>query len=129
MFSNDVALQNVAATVRTYALKSVTDGKSVRSVSGAVLGNPRTLSISHTQVLRGKNAIGQPIYGDRHLVRIDTTTTNGDGISQTGSVYVVIEQPQTIVSKADVQQCIEELVFFLSTASYGNVAKLLNSEP
>lgn len=121
MFSNDITLAGDASSSTTYALRSVVDGKSIRSDASATLGSPKSLTVNHSVI---KKADG--LMADRHLARFDRTEVNSEGKSSTASVYVVLEVPRSIVTEAQVLDMVTQLKNFLST---GNLDKLLNSEP
>jgi len=121
MFANDIVLAGEASSSTTYALRSVTDGKSVRGDASASLGSPRTLTINHSVVKRADGTMA-----DRHLARLDRTEVNSEGKSATASVYQVTEVPRSIVTEAQVLDMCTQLKNFLSNA---NLDKLFNSEP
>jgi hypothetical protein len=99
---------------------SIVDGKAIRSNPSAPLGEPETLTISHSP---RSGAVGAPL---RHLVRLDLTKSNVAGEKQTGSVYMVLEAPLTIITSAQLSDMVTQLKNFLSA---GNLTKLINNEP
>lgn len=127
MFSNDITLAGDASSSTVYSLQSIANGKSIRGDAAATLGQPKTLTVSHGEVQRGKSLSGVQRVADRHLVRIDRTVNDSLGESQTASVYVVIESPRLIVTEAMQKDMVTQLVNFLTGSGY--VDKLLNSEP
>jgi len=120
MFNTDVTLAGDNSSTRGYSLTSIVDGKAIRSNASAPLGEPETLTVSHSKRSADPNA------STRHLVRLDLTKTNGLGESATGSVYCVIESPKTIITTAQISDMVTQLKNFLSAA---NLLKLLNNEP
>lgn len=121
MFTNDVTLAGDASSTRTYALTSIAGGTAIRANASVATGESEVMTISHGR----KN--GKPDAPERHMVRLDLTKVNTTtGTSATGSVYVVIEEPQSIVTAAQLQDMVTQLKNFLSAA---NVTKLLNGEP
>jgi len=121
MFATDITLAGDASSTRTYALTSIVNGKAIRANASVAAGEAELLTISHSPPAKGSSA------PTRHLVRFDLTKVNAtSGLSQTGSVYVVIEEPQNTVTTAQLQDMITQLKNFLSA---GNVAKMLNDEP
>jgi hypothetical protein len=123
-FTTDIQLIGDAASDQTYSQISLVGGKCIRNDSARVLGNPRSLIISHEVVGKQLKAM------DRHLVRlnlVEEDTGTDDIATISGSVYCVIEAPRRIVTEAMLSDMVTQMVDFLTTA--GNLAKFLNSEP
>jgi len=121
MFATDITLAGDASSTRTYALTSIVNGKAIRANASVAAGEAEVLTISHGQKSK------DPSAPTRHLIRLDLQKVNStSGLSQTGSVYAVIEEPQNTVTTAQIQDMVTQLKNFLSAA---NVAKLLNDEP
>jgi hypothetical protein len=117
------ALTLTGATVNsTYGLRSITDGKSIRSDATAPLGSPHTVTVSHS--LRNAK---DPESALRHLFRLDWTGHNSvTGLPEVASMYIVVELPQsTTFSSADLTNMQAQL--FNGVA--GNWSAFLNSEP
>lgn len=122
MFNNDITLAGDSSSTRTYALRGVTDGNSIRSNASAPTSAPEAMLIKNQTSSRGGVAL------NRTLVRLDLTKINTPGVPLTGSVYVTFEVPQDPVwTVAIIKDMRTQLVNFLTTA--GNVEKLLNGEP
>jgi hypothetical protein len=122
MFTNDITLAGDNSSSTVYALRSITDGKSVRGDASAALGSPKTLTVNHSVVSRA----GQ-VTADRHLVRLDRTEVNSEGTSATASCYMVLEAPRSIVTEAQCLDMVTQLKNFILGSGY--LDKLLNSEP
>jgi hypothetical protein len=124
MFPSSITLTGDAASSQTYDQISLVGGKCIRDDAARDLGTPRTMIISHENKGSGLTAV------DRHLVRLNLVEedTGTDAIATiSSSVYLVIEAPRRIVTKAMIKDQITQLIGFLETATY--VDKLLNSEP
>ncbi|DAD51270.1 coat protein [ssRNA phage Zoerhiza.1_6] len=121
MFLTDIVSAGDSSSTRTYSLRSILDGSSVRANSAAPLNAPETLTIKHSKSSRG----GIPL--DRHLARFDLTKINSSSAPVVASVYVNIEVPEdAVITAAIIKDMRTQLTNFLSDA---NVAKLLNGEP
>jgi hypothetical protein len=122
MFDTDLVL-NDADVDRTYSLKSIVDGKSIRGALGGTLGEPRTLTISH-----GKRNPKDPSSPDRHLVRLDRVKHDANGVPQTASCYLVLENP---VDGTFTELELHRLAFAINNAvaSDPRFAKFVNNEP
>jgi len=133
MLANDVTLVNATFGAgdisELVSLISIVDRKSVRSAPGAITGESTYLTVSHSEVERGKDSVGKPVKADRHLVRIDHTATDVDGIAATASVYLVIEEPRSVITAARLKAMIDQLVTLLYSSAQANLIKVLNSEP
>jgi hypothetical protein len=122
MFTNDITLAGDSSSTRTYALRSITDGNSVRANASASATLPETLQVKHQLSSRG----GVPL--DRHLVRLDLGLNSANQGVVSPSVYLTIEVPRDpIVTVAIIKDMKTQLVNFLATSGY--VDKLLNGEP
>jgi hypothetical protein len=107
MISDLLALGNGTST-KTYTLRAIVEGKSIRGDSAATLGEPRTVTISHS--LRNPKDPSSP---QRHLVRLDETRVNSLGVKSTASVYMVVEIPQDDVwTDAVIDALMTEIVNF-----------------
>lgn len=121
MFAFDITLVGDSASTRTYSLKDVTNGNSIRSAATAPLNAPEVLTIKNQKSSRGG------IVLDRHLVRLDLTKINGSGAPVQASVYVTIEVPEdAVITAAIIKDMRTQMINFMSDA---NVVKLLNGEP
>lgn len=121
MFANDITLAGDASSTRTYALTSILNGSSIRSNASVAAGEAELMSISNTRKSKA------PDSPTRHLVRLDLTRVNSTtGVPATGSVYVVIEEPQATITPVMIQDMVTQLKNFLTAA---NVTKILNDEP
>jgi len=121
MFAFDITLAGDSSSTRTYSLKSVVEGSSLRGAATAPLNAPETLSIKNQKSSRG----GIPL--DRHLVRFDLTKINASGAPVTASVYQTMEVPEdSVFTAAIIKDMRTQMINFMSDA---NVAKLLNGEP
>jgi len=120
MFTTDVTLAGDASSTRTYALTSIAGGQSVRANASVAVGEAEVMTISHGRKTKA------PDSPERHLVRLDLTKVSALGVPATGSVYVVIEEPQATVTPAQIQDMATQLKNFLTA---GNITKLLNGEP
>jgi hypothetical protein len=118
----DVVLTgDVAPTSRTYAFNSMEGGRSIRKNALAPLGEPETLTVAHTATKRGTQSV------DRHLVRIDLTKSDVNGVLAVGSVQVVLEVPRVILTAAQIKDMWLRVVNLFATSGY--MDKILNSEP
>jgi hypothetical protein len=123
MYATDITLAGDSSSTRTYALRSIVDGNSVRANASAPANEPETLTIKHSA---SKRKDGTVI--NRHLVRADLTKVNSTTqLSQTGSCQVVFENPtDSAITLNHLKDMRTQLVNFLTDA---NLAKLINSEP
>jgi hypothetical protein len=124
MFSSSITLTGDAASTQTYDQISLVGGKCIRADAARDLGTPRTMIISHETKGSGLSAV------DRHLVRLNLVEedTDVDAIATiSSSVYLVIEAPRRIVTKAMIEDQVTQLIDFLTTE--GNMDKFFNSEP
>lgn len=120
-FSAQVSI-NDGTTTYAYDQISLVDSKSVRRVASRGVNFPKSLTISHAE---SGSATSKT---NRSLVRLNDTredALSGKGVS-TGSVYVVIEKPQRVITDEIIQNMVKEIIAFLTPA---NVTKLLNGEP
>lgn len=121
MFTNDITLAGDASSSTTYALLSIADGKSVRGNAAATLGQPQTLTVSHSVTKRGSLQV------DRHLARLDKTKLDALNSPVGAAVYAVLEVPRnSAITEAEINDMVTQLKNFLSA---GNIDKLLNGEP
>jgi hypothetical protein len=125
MLDIDQVLNNGAIN-RTYSLKSISDGKSIRGDATASTAEPRTLTVSHS--LRNPKDPSSPV---RHLVRLDATQLNAvTAVPEQMSLYAVMEIPQTATfTNVEADALKNELVNFLVGSSSAMFNKWLNSEP
>jgi hypothetical protein len=125
MITDPLVLNNGTSN-KTYTLRSIADGKSIRGDSAATLGEPRTVTISHG--LRNPKDPTSPV---RHLVRLDETRVNTDGIKTQASIYVVVEVPQDDVwTNANLELLTLEMTnFILNGGNFGRWEQFLHSEP
>lgn len=122
MFNTDITLAGDSSSTRTYALRSIIDGSSVRSNPSAPTAELETLSIKHTRSVR------DGITVKRHLVRLDLAKLNSasNKVPQ-AAVYVVMEVPQdSAITTAMVKDMVTQLKNFLDSA---NTTKIINDEP
>jgi hypothetical protein len=120
-FDPTLTLTGNSASSHVYAAISYDKNKIIRRDNSTGLGQPQDLTISHSE-----SKVGGALY-DRHLIRLDRTRVNSEGVAATGSVYVVISSPRSgIVTAADIADMVTQLEGFFDATS---VAKLLNSEP
>lgn len=120
-FPTDLSIDDLTPTTFTYSQISLENSKSVRRDSNRDLATPRTLVISHTASGKGLDTV------DRHLIRFNDVKEDADAVTvRSGSVYMVIEKPQRIVSDADIESMVEQMAAFLTAA---NLIKILNGEP
>lgn len=121
MFANDITLAGDNSSSTVYSLLSIADGKSIRGNAAATLGQPQTLTVSHSTAKRGSLTV------DRHLVRLDKTKLNALSAPVTCGLYVVLEVPRdSTFLESEVLDMSTQLKNFLSQ---GNIDKLLNGEP
>jgi len=117
------------ANVRVYDVLTLDPTGSKRAVAGLALGLQQLLTISHQKVGRGKNAAGNPVYADRHLIRFDDVKTNADGIEKVLTCYTVLEVPRdALFSVTDVQSFTGRTNTLLNGSSFANLLKILNNE-
>jgi len=130
MFNTELATAGTEAA-QTFGLVSVSGGKSIRSLSGRAVGEPRLITISHQEVVRGKNAAGLPAKADRHLLRFDTTEVHGTtGVPSTESIYLVIEKPQDgLHTTAITIDTLSRIYNLLAESTWNGMTKFLNNEP
>lgn len=119
MLSTDVTVTGDLGS-HTYSLVSIKDGNSVRSDPTAPQGEPRYLSVKHTDEKQGGVKVR------RHLVRFDLNVNSAEGETATASAYVVLVNPQRITTRAHQLHLVSLLKNFLSTT---NTEKVLNGEP
>ncbi len=119
--ATDITLAGDASSSQMYSFANYpTPASSLRAdrVKGAAL--PRTLAISHSVMSKGTQKT------DRHLARLNLVSADAvTGEKVTQSVYLVIEQPQTVATVAGAKDMITQLKNFLSS---GNIDMLLNNE-
>ena len=121
MFNTDITLAGDSSSTRTYSLRSIVDGSTVRANASAPVNAPETMTIKHGVSSRG----GIPL--DRHLVRLDLTKINSASNPVTASLYVTAEVPQdAAITAAMIKDMRTQLQNFWIDA---NVVKLLNGEP
>jgi hypothetical protein len=105
-----------------YAEVQNTGSKCLYSDRSREIGVPRTLEIAHTNV--GTNDAKRL----RSLIKLSNTKENpsveGDTVEQ--KVHIVIDTPLRIVEKADVDDLIDQLISFITSANF--VDKVMNSE-
>jgi hypothetical protein len=122
MFSNDITLAGDSSSTRTYALRSIVDGNSVRAAATAPVGEDESLAIKHSLVVQKTG-----IPADRHLVRLDLAKLNSEEKLAGAALYVVIEIPRdSVITAAIIKDMRTQLVNFLTNT---NVDKLINREP
>jgi hypothetical protein len=122
MFDTNLVLNDLNVD-RTYALKSIVDGKSIRGALGATLGEPWTLTISH-----GKRNPKDPTSPDRHLMRLDRVKHDPAGVPQTASCYIVVENPiDGTFSELDLHRLV--FAIYNGLASDPRFAQFINNEP
>jgi len=123
-FDTDLTLVGTGAVDHVYSQISLQDRKSIRQMASKPLGTPCSLTLAHSTKGNGMTAT------DRHLVRLDEVkedTGSDDIATLSQSVYLVLETPRRIFDEADVQNSVDQLVDFITTA--GVLTKILNSEP
>lgn len=122
MLATDITLAGDSSSLRTYSLRSIVDGNSVRGASTAPLDQPETLSVKH------QTSTKESVVYDRHLIRFDL----GKIHSVTGrpvniSIQTVVEVPRdSSATVAMVRDIRTQLVNFMSNA---NLDKVLAREP
>lgn len=122
MFTTDIVLAGESSSTRTYSLRSIEGGNSIRANALAPVGESELLTIKHSSSI---NKDGLAV--ERHLVRLDLQKVTSEGKPANVSVYVVIEVPQdAVITAAIVKDMRTQMVNFLTL---GNVDKLLNDEP
>lgn len=131
MLATSLTTQNSAAVAETYELQSIAGSKAVRSVSGRDPGEPRSLTISHQRVTRGKTTTGALLYANRHLIRVDSTEVDTLGQARTMSAQLVLEVPEGDVQfgATYVKDMLTHITFMLSATSWANLTRVLNNEP
>ena len=122
MLTDPVTLGGDNSSTRAYALRSIEDGTSIRSVATPVSPiTKETLKISSSSSKKGG------ITTDRHLIRLDRTIPNGTGIAVNAAYYVVIEVPQDVViTQAIIKDMRTQMGNLLVDAT---LVKILNGEP
>jgi len=122
MLTDPITLAGDSSSTRAYALRSILDGKSIRSVATPVAPiTVETLSIS--TVVSSKAGITT----DRHLTRLDRTIPNGSSVPVTASYYVVIEVPRdAVITQAIIKDMRTQMNNLLVDAT---LVKILNGEP
>jgi hypothetical protein len=119
-FTETITLAGDASSSTAYALSYRQPGKSVRRVESSDLANPKYLTISHQESGNGNSLV------DRHMVRIDMTSTNAEGVSATFSIYTVLVVPRVSeFTVAQMQDAVTQLTGFLQTDA--NTLSLLNA--
>jgi hypothetical protein len=122
MFNTDITLAGDSSSTRTYALRSITGGNSIRANASAPSGEAETLTLKHSSSRNGNG-----LTTERHLVRLDLQKVTSLGLAANLAVYAVIEVPQdAVITVAMVKDMRTQLANFLVNA---NVDKLLNDEP
>lgn len=114
---------NLTIGTETYNLTGNDLKKSLRSRTGDPNGVDQVLTISHDVAkIAGRT-------NDRHLVRLDYTTVDSEGIQTDASAYLVINQPRSsAVSNATLISMCETLSTFCTASSGANLAQVLNKE-
>jgi len=122
MLTDPITLVGDSSSTRAYALRSITDGKSIRSVASPVAPiTGELLSIGTTVASKGS------VTTDRHLIRLDRTIPNAAGTPVTASYYVVIEVPRDVViTQAIIKDMRTQMSALLVDAT---LVKILNGEP
>jgi len=109
----------------TYSLTSIVDGKAIRKDATAILGSPRTLTVSHS-----KRNPKDPESPDRHLVRLDWTKPDSSGVAESISAYFVLETPVSATfTSGDVDNVCTQITQFLLGNSGSTFTQFKNSEP
>lgn len=124
MINQDLTLDWQTGT-KVFALRSLVDGKSVRSDLAATPGLPFLLTVSHS--LRNPK---DPKSPTRHLVRFDRTKANALGDPVVCSIYAVMEVPSdgtfTLGDLGDLKNVLQS--FFLKDSS-AIFSRWINAEP
>jgi hypothetical protein len=122
MFNTDITLIGDAASSTTYSLTSVVGGNADRFDATAAADSPKGLFIKHEKVKRNG------LSATRHLVRLERTSPQATTLAPvTGSVHLVIEEPNDTITAAQLKDMITQLRNFLTAGGY--VDKLFNDEP
>lgn len=120
-FTPDLTFNNSVPAAVTYSFISSAGGKTIRKDSTRPIEEPAVMTVSHETAGKGTSAV------DRHLVRLDLTELDGDGVTAaTGSVHVVLTVPRKIITAAIIQDLVVQMKNYLTS---GNVTKILNGEP
>jgi len=120
-FDNNVVIADSVPANQTYSLISMNSGKSVRSNAARPVAEPCILTISHEAIKKATKT------HYRHLVRIDLTELDVDGVTSFGGyVYIVIGNDSLVITENNIQDLVVQMKNFLTTS---NVTKLLHNEP
>jgi hypothetical protein len=123
MFDTNLTVNDGTSDLE-FALRSILDGKSIRADATAALGEPRTLTISHS-----KRNPKDPESPDRHLARVDVTKHDTDGKPFIASAYIVVENPVNGLFDNDDIRALMTLVINTTYNPEGRMDKFLNNEP
>lgn len=131
MLATSLTTQNSAAVNETYELQSIAGSKAIRSVGGRDPGEPRSLTISHQRVTRGKTTTGAILYANRHLIRVDSSEVDASGQARTMSAQLVLEVPEgdAQFGATYVKDMFVHIYYMLSNTSWANLTRILNNEP
>jgi hypothetical protein len=122
MLTDPITLAGDSSSSRAYALRSIENGKSIRSVaSPASPITAETLTLSSTSSAKGSVKVG------RYLIRLDRTIPNSAATPVTASYYVVIEVPvDQVITQAIIKDMRTQMNNLLVDAT---LVKILNGEP
>lgn len=121
MYANLIEDLNDGTLDHDYDLRSIGDQKSVRYDIAAAADLPATLTISHVETGKGDDKV------KNSLLRFDRTVERASDEKQgTVSAYLVIRQPVKVMASGDAQYVVNQLIDFLSTATYAD--KLIAGE-
>lgn len=118
MFTDRVTLQDATPADEHFDARSSTSSSTTRAVAAQPLDEPKLLHIAHNKVNAGER-IDTVVYIDRTVQDADEVTYG------TSRAQFTLRYNPGQITAADVQEDVEELKEFLSTA---NITKLLNLE-
>jgi hypothetical protein len=124
MLAPNLVVNNGTEGDKTFGLRSIVDGRSIRGNIDDGIGQPRLLTISH-----GLRNPKDSKSARRHLVRYDRTKVDTEGNAETASVYIVFEQPQSQFDWATMSVMLDTVTAALLPDSRANLKAVLNGEP
>lgn len=123
MYPNPLVL-TVNAANHSYDYRGPTpDGGSKYVALEGTLELPQTLTVKHT--ITKKGSINQT---RRSVVKLDLGVKDANGNADVASCYLVTVVPEKIATEAQVQNLLQQMMFFLEMNDSDNIQRIINAE-